>query len=257
MPRTAVDRHDTDPLGARVDGEAETFFLPPEAPIEEPGKRATESPAEAVTWRLEALLQAHGFNRATAHARKAVEESLRREGWAVDPPLRTVPPRTDVWVYPLPAQEPRVPPGEAAHAPAPSSEQSVEGLTRGQKGVVLAVCGFLALAGAALVLSATGNLSRLLPTSGLRAASGEQSPIEESFARAYGKVLKARGTDEMRLQGVRCVASARDQYRCQAMTKVVGSGTYPAQFEVTVAGGCWRADPVAPNLINNVVEGCA
>src|SRR3712207_8899783 len=59
---------------------------------------------------------------------------------------------------------------------------------------------------------------------------------EESFARAYGKVLKARGTDEMRLQGVRCVASARDQYRCQAMTKVVGSGTYPAQFEVTVAG---------------------
>jgi hypothetical protein len=220
--------------------------------------RTTEPPPEARTWRLEALLLTQGFSAATVQARETVERSLRREGWAVDPPLRTVPPRTDVWVYPISADGRRVPRGEALHGAASSSEQGVEGLSGRQKVVILAICGFLALAGAALLLSATGNLSRLRLAADPRAASGEPSPIEESFGNAYEKVLKSRGANEMRLQSVRCVARARDGYRCQAMTKVIGSGTYPAQFELAVAGnGCWRADPLAPNVIDRVFEGCS
>jgi hypothetical protein len=235
--------------------EADNFSFPPEPAVEQARDRATEPPPEATIWRLETLLEAYGYHQPTVQARTAVEESLRREGWAVDPPLPSVAPRTDVWVYPISGETSVAAGGEAS--PRLGPEQGGAGLGGRQKVLILTVCGLIALGVFALVLSTTGNLSRFGLPGDPTPSAKHSSSIEASFGDAYDEVLDSREANEMRLLGVRCMRSARDRFRCQAMTKVVGSGTHPDQFELTVgADYCWRADPLAPNLVEKVIEGC-
>lgn len=148
--------------------EGETLVIPPpEPPSEESDERGGERPPQATTWRLEALLDAYGFSEVTLDAREKVEEALRREGLGADPPLAGARKRSDVWVYPLSRQAGSVERAWGASERADSQTLAPparrQGLTRWQKAVILTVCGVLALAAPALILSATGNLSRFLP----------------------------------------------------------------------------------------------
>jgi hypothetical protein len=250
---------DRDGLGQTARKEADIFsFPPPEPAVEQECDRATGPPPEATTWRLEALLEAYGYHQPTVHARTSVEESLRREGWAVDPPLPSVAPRTDVWVYPISGETSHVATGgEASPRLFPLPEQAGAGLGGWQKVLILAVCALISLGVLALVLSTTGNLSKFRLPADPTPSAKYSSPIEKSFGDAYEEVLDSQDANEMRLEGVRCMRRARDRFRCEAMTKVVGSGSHPDQFELTVgADDCWRADPLAPNLIDTVIEGC-
>ena len=147
--------------------EGETLVIPPpEPPREESDERGGEPP-QATTWRLEALLDAYGFSEVTLDAREQVEEALRREGLAADPPLAGARKRSDVWVYPLSRQAASAERAWGASERAPSQTLAPpargQGSARWQKVVILTVCGVLALAAPALILSATGNLSRSPP----------------------------------------------------------------------------------------------
>jgi hypothetical protein len=250
---------DRDGLGQTARKEAEIFFFPPPEPgVERERDRATEPPPQATTWRLEALLEAYGYRQPTVHARTSVEESLRREGWAVDPPLRGAAPRTDVWVYPISGETSHgARAGEASPRLPPLPEQGGMGIGGWQKALILSICGLIALGAFAVLSSTTGNVSRFRLPADPTPSARHSSPIEASFGDAYEEVLDSQDANGMRLEGVRCMRRARDRFRCEAMTKVVGSGSHPDQFELTVgADNCWRADPLAPNLVETVIEGC-
>lgn len=149
--------------------EGETLVIPPPVPpSEEPDERGGEPSPQATTWRLEALLDAYGFSEVTLEARAQVEEALRREGLGVDPPLGGARKRSDVWVYPLSPQVGSAERAWGASERAPSQTlhppAREQGPARWQKAVILTICGVLALMAPAVILSATGNLSRLLPS---------------------------------------------------------------------------------------------
>ena len=146
--------------------EGETLVIPPpEPPSEESDERGREPPPQATTWRLEALIDAYGFSEVTLDAREKVEEALRREGLGADPPLAGARKRSDVWVYPLSRQAGSAESwgaSERVRSQALAPPARGQGSTRWQKAVILTVC-VLALAAPALILIATGNLSRFLP----------------------------------------------------------------------------------------------
>jgi hypothetical protein len=66
---------------------------PPRLRAPERENLETEAPRPAATWRIEALLASHGSREASLAAREAVEEALRGEGLAADPPLAKAPPQ--------------------------------------------------------------------------------------------------------------------------------------------------------------------
>jgi len=222
-------------------------------------------PREAYTWRLDALLESYGFTDASQAARQAVEEALYRKGLSVDPPLRRAPRHTDVWVYPIRSEPevasvraPGVPASQhAARYDAPPGAESSSGLGRWQKRGILLLCTVLALVIAGVILGATGNLGTFVPGS-LRATAPNKRAVSlaESFGHAYTRTLASQGQNDLRLEGVRCAQTSKTRFRCEATTRVEGSGSYPANFDVSVGAVCWRARPLAPNLVKTVIKAC-
>jgi hypothetical protein len=215
--------------------------------------------AQTTTWRLETLLETYGYVEVTAEAREAVEDSLRREGLGVDPPLTRAWPRTDVWVYPFSPEETETW-AQREHATSRTAPSTAKpGLRGWHKAAILAVCGVLVLAGSLLVLDATGNLSAFLPEDrgGSVHGAGQPSRVEASFRDKYEEELRSQ-PEGARTKEVRCLIAGEDAYRCVAYTEAMGSGTYPDDFELAVdARGCWRAQPLAPNLIDATIAGCS
>jgi hypothetical protein len=214
---------------------------------------------EATTWRLEALLEAYGYDEVTAEAREAVEERLHAEGLGVDPPLGRAWPRTDVWVYPLSPEETDTWAQREQATPRTTASAARQGLSGWKKAAILAVCGVLVIAGSLLILDSTGTLSALLRKgpAGSAHSVGQLSRLEASFRDEYEAALRSQ-PESMQAKEVRCLSAGKEAYRCIAHTEAMGTRRYPDDFELAVdARGCWRARPLTPNLIDATIAGCS
>jgi hypothetical protein len=175
------------------------------------------------------------------------------------PALTRAWPRTDVWVYPFSPEETETRAQREQATSRTASSTAKPGLRGWHKAAILAVCGVLVLAGSLLVLDATGNLSAFLPEDrgGSVHGAGQPSRVEASFRDKYEEELRSQ-PEGARTKEVRCLIAGEDAYRCVAYTEAMGSGTYPDDFELAVdARGCWRAQPLAPNLIDATIAECS
>jgi hypothetical protein len=214
---------------------------------------------EPTTWRLEALLEAYGYDEVTAKAREAVEERLHQEGLGVDPPLGRAWPRTDVWVYLLSPEETETWAQREQTTARATSSPARQGLSGREKAAILTVCGVLVIAGALLVLDSTGVFSALLAKdpAGSGHGIGQLSRLEASFRGEYEAALRSQ-PESMQAKKVRCLRTGKEAYRCIAYTEAMGSTKYPDDFELARdVRGCWQARPISPNLIDATIAGCS